>query len=170
MSRRRRRFHHWGMYFPDTSGLRGALIDAGQLTLCLEALLGKRGVLDAELVPARGVGSRRPEPAVSVRDALGALRSAFEVFSECAAVVERAWQAMEQCGVMLDAAEATGDEQAASRWLLAYDVCARLAGDESPVRRDVLTAARAVLRAHKRSSAKVMKAGASHGESEGEVS
>ncbi len=146
MSRRRRRFHHGGVYFADTSGLRAAQIDAGQLTLCLEALLGERGLLDVELVPARGVGSRRPEPAVSVRDALAALRSAVGVFSDCASVVERVWQGQEQVGVMLDAAEASDNEAEVSRWLLGYELVSRIADDHSPVRRDALTLARATLR------------------------
>ena len=149
MTSRRRRLHHEGVYFADTSGLRGALIDAGQLLLCLEALLSERGLLDVELVPRRGSG-QHAQSAVSVREAIEGMHSAVEVFNRSASVVRRAWQAMEQCGVMLDAAEAAGDEQASARWLLAYDVCARLADDESPVRRDVLTAARAVLRAAQR--------------------
>ncbi len=159
MSRRRRRFHHWGVYFAETSGLRAALIDAGQLTLCLEALLGKRGLLDDELVPARGVGSRRPEPAVSVRDALAALRSAFDVFSDCTSVVERVWQGQEQLGIMLDAAEASDNALAVSRWLLAYELMSRITDDRSPVRRGALTLARATLRARERERKKARESG-----------
>lgn len=163
MSRRRRRFQHEGVYFAETSGLRAALIDAGQLTLCLRDLMRVQGLLDAELVPARGSG-RHAQPsgsaaaehsAVTVHDGFEALESAYRVFSDCASVVERVWQAQEQVGLVLDAAAtAGGDSTAAVRWLEAHELVWRIGDDDSPVRRNVLTAARAALKARERKKAR----------------
>lgn len=162
MSRRRRRFQHEGVYFAETSGLRAALIDAGQLTLCLRDLMRVRGLLDAELVPVRGSG-RHAQPsgsaaaehsAVTVHDGFEALESAYRVFSDCASVVERVWQAQEQVGLVLDAAAAAGGDSEAVRWLEAHELVRRISDDDSPVRQSVLTAARAALKARERKKAR----------------
>ena len=142
-----RRYRREGVYFPDMVGLHAALVDAGQLMLCLDALLQSRGLLDVELVPRRGPSGHRQLPAVSVRDAIRGLHSAAEVFRRAAQVAERAEQAVDQVGLLFDAAEASNDDEAVSRCMDLYDVCTRIAAGMAPVRREKLTAARAALRA-----------------------
>lgn len=143
--KRRRRFSHRGVYFSEMAGVRAAVIDAGQLPCCLMVLLRDAGLLEARVrVPK--VRSSDPDRTVSVREVLAGLDSAARVFQDCAAVVERVWQAQEQCSTMLDAGEVAGNELVASRWLFAYELAARIADDMSPVRRVALTAARAVVR------------------------
>lgn len=157
MSGRSRRYAHEGVYFPDMHGLRAALIDMGQLTLCLRGLLRERGLLDAELVERRGTG-QRPLPSISVREALEALESAYRVFSNAASVIQRVEQAIEQCGLMFDAAEAMGDERAQEGWATAFNVCANVSVGACPVPRAETKAARAALRGRDRD-----KAGSGHG-------
>lgn len=166
MSGRSRRYAHEGVYFPDMHGLRAALIDMGQLTLCLRGLLRERGLLDAELVERRGTGQRpsggpagpHSLPAISVREALEALESAYRVFSNAASVIQRVEQAIEQCGLMFDAAEAMGDERAQEGWATAFNVCANVSVGACPVPRAETKAARAALRGRDRD-----KAGSGHG-------
>lgn len=142
----RRRYCHQGVYFPNSSGLHGALIDLGQLTLCLEALLSQRGLLDAELVPRRDRATP-PLPAISVRQAMEALSSAHDVLAKAAAVVDRVDQAIEQCGVMFDAARVVDDEQEQQRrWAVVFNVLVNVAADTCPVPRAQTAAARQTVR------------------------
>jgi hypothetical protein len=138
----RRRFTHDGVYYSDSEGLMAAVVDAGQLVAWLESFLRVRGLLDEELIPARGELSDRPEPAVSVQEALAALASAARVFGDAAAVVSRVWQGIDQAAQQRDACplvraedEDPGDTGYFA-WALVHEVLSRVAEDRAAVGRD----------------------------------
>lgn len=78
------------------------------------------------------------------------MHAASNVFFDAAGVVQRVWQATGQCSEMIDAPEKAGNAAVLTDWLNTYELCNRIADDKAPVRREALTAARAVLRTAQR--------------------